>query len=66
MKNNKIDAQRDENGTYYAFNEAAGWYAISRDNTHMITYYSNDIDKIKFYTKKGFQKRITQLCKRGY
>jgi hypothetical protein len=64
MKSNKIDAQRDENGIYSAENELAGWYAISRDNVHMITYVNTD--KIKFYTKKGFERRITQLCKRGY
>ena len=53
-------------------NESAGWYAISRDGINMITYYegkyqfSKKEDVNRFYTKRGFAIRITQLLNRGY
>ena len=63
MKTQEINEARNERGIFSAANEVAGWYAISRDGTNMIEfpYYT-----YKYYTEKGFAKRITQLLNRGY
>jgi D-mannonate dehydratase len=66
-KNNKRNAK----GVFSTRNDIAGWYAISREGINMITFYegkftftlNNDVNK--FYTEKGFAKRITQLLNRG-
>lgn len=63
MTAQEINKARNEKGVFSASNEVSGWSAISRDNMNMITY-SNGISK--FYTEKGFAKRITQLLNRGY
>ena len=61
------------NGIFAVSNEAAGWYAISRDGSHMITFYeghhncSQKGDAYRIYkNEKSFAKRITQLLNRGY
>ena len=63
MTTKEINTERNQNGAWSASNENAGWYAISRDGIHMIEFRDGSI---KFYTEKGFAKRITQLLKRGY
>jgi len=63
MTTKEINKARNEKGIFSASNEAAGWYAISRDNINMITFSDG---KNKFYTEKGFAKKITQLLNRGY
>lgn len=62
MTTQDINKLRNENGIFNAFNEVSGWYAISRDGINMITFSD---DKIKFYTEKGFAKKITQLLNKG-
>jgi len=72
MTTQEINKARNERGIFSASNEAAGWYAISRDSVNMITFYqgkftfSKNDDINRFYTEKGFAKRITQLLNRGY
>lgn len=68
----QINKKRDKNGVFSVSNDVSGWYALSKDNIHMITFYEgkwtfakND-DKRKFYTEKGFVKRLNELLKRGY
>ena len=57
---------------FSASNESAGWYAVSGDGINMITFIEGKFtftmkgDVNKFYTEKGFAKRISQLIKRGY
>ena len=63
MTTQEINKARNSKGIFCASNERAGWYAISRDGIHMITFANG---KIKRYTEKGFAKRITQLSNRGY
>jgi hypothetical protein len=53
--------------------EGKGWAAVSRDGTHMITFYegeficSKDDDEYKFYkNERIWAKRIVGLLKRGY
>jgi len=62
MTAQEINENRNEKGVFLASNEIAGWCAISRDGIHMITFAN---DNIKFYTEKGFARRITQLLNRG-
>lgn len=39
---------RNEKGIIQLSNDSANWYAISRGNTHMITFYNEDTE-YKFY-----------------
>lgn len=56
---------RNEKGIISLSNEASGWYAISRDNIHTITFYNTD--EYKFYKNEiSFAKRICTLLKKGY
>ena len=57
-----INNNRNDKGIFSAANETAGWTAISRDGLHMITFADG---KNKFYTEKGFAKRITKLINTG-
>jgi hypothetical protein len=72
MTTQEINSQRNANGAFSTGNDVAGWYAVSRDGIHMITYYAGKFtfsakdDVNKFYTEKGFAKRINQLFNRGY
>jgi hypothetical protein len=72
MRTLELDQQRNERGIYSAGNDTAGWFALSRDGINVITYYegkytfSKNKEVSRFYTKKGFAKRITQLANRGY
>lgn len=67
-----INNEINNKGIFSTGNENAGWYAISRDGMNMITYYqgkyefSKNEDVNRFYTKRGFATRITQLLNRGY
>ena len=63
MTTKEINSERNEKGVWCATNERAGWFAISRDNIHMITFRDGSN---KFYTEKGFAKRVTLLLNRGY
>jgi len=72
MTTQEINKERNQNGIFTTGNDVAGWYAISRDGINMITFYkgkhycSEKGDANRFYTEKGFAKRITQLLNRGY
>jgi hypothetical protein len=72
MNTLELNQQRNERGIYSAGNDTAGWFALSRDGINIITYYegkytfSKNKDVVRFYTEKGFAKRITQLANRGY
>ena len=72
MTTQEINNQRDKNGVFSTGNDVAGWFAISRDGINMITFYmgkynfSKKGDVNKFYTPKGFAKRINELLNRGY
>jgi hypothetical protein len=67
-----INNERNQKGVFSTGNSVAGWYATSRDGINMITFcegkftFSEKDDVIRFYTEKGFSKRITQLLNRGY
>ena len=63
MTISEINNLRNKNGVYSATNEISGWYAISRDGINMITFSNG---KIKFYTIKGFAKKLTDLLNRGF
>ena len=63
MTTKKINEARNEKGIFSATNEVSEWSAISRDGINMITFSDG---KNKFYTEKGFAKRLTQLLNRGY
>jgi len=64
MTSQEINELRNERGIFSASNEAAGWYAISRDGINMIAWSIRD--ESKFYTERGFARRITQLQNRGW
>ena len=65
MTTEEILNTRNQKGIIVLENESANWYAISRDNTHMITFYNTD--EHKFYKNElSFAKRVSQLIKRGY
>ena len=72
MTTSEINNERNEKGVYSDGNDVAGWFAISRDNINLITYYedkytfSQKEDVIRRYTDRGFAIRITQLQNRGY
>ena len=72
MTTQEINTMRNQNGAFLVVNEVAGWSATSRDGINMITFYegkwtfSQKQDVYRFYTEKGFAKRITQLLNRGY
>lgn len=66
-----LEKERTQNGILSVANE--GWYAISREGLHMITFYkgkyefSRNDDVIRFYkTTKSFCGRVSQLLNRGY
>ncbi len=69
----EINNERNTNGIFSSSNDSCGWYAVSRDGIHMITFYQgkwnftqND-DVNKFYkTEQSFATRLTQLLNRGY
>lgn len=59
-----ILSARDKKGIISFGNVRANWYAISRDNTHVIQFY--DTDETKFYkTEKSWAKRIVSLMNKG-
>lgn len=68
----EINEKRNANGVFSMSNDICGWYAISRNSIHMITYYkgkftSSEKDDVnKFYTEKAFAKRLTQLINKGH
>jgi len=68
----EIQAKIDQHGYYCVYNNSAGWEAISRDSIRMITYFEGKYtftqkgDVIRFYTEKGFARRVEQLANRGY
>jgi hypothetical protein len=68
----EIQSKIEKNGSYLAYNNAAGWEAISRDGIRMITYFEGAYtftqkgDVIRFYTELGFARRVEQLANRGY
>tara|TARA_R110002050_G_scaffold33700_1_gene85430 strand:+ start:331 stop:528 length:198 start_codon:yes stop_codon:yes gene_type:complete len=65
MTTQEILNTRNQKGIIALENQAANWYAISRDNIHMITFYNTDENK--FYKNElSFAKRVAQLIKRGY
>ena len=65
MTTQEILNTRNHKGIISLENEAANWYAVSRDNIHMITFYNTDENK--FYKNElSFAKRVAQLIKRGY
>lgn len=72
MTTQEINNERNAKGIFSTGNDVAGWFAVSREGINMITFYEgkfkfsakNDVNK--FYTEKGFAKRITQLLNRGY
>ena len=72
MTTQDINNERNEKGTFSIGNDVAGWYAISKEGVNMITFYEGKFtftlsgDVYRFYTEKGFAKRITQLLNRGY
>ncbi len=72
MTAQEINNERNAKGIFSIGNDVAGWYAISRDGINMITFYEGKFtftlsgDVNRFYTEKGFAKRITQLLNRGY
>jgi hypothetical protein len=72
MSITEMNFERNERGIFSASNDVAGWFALSRNGIHMITYYegkytfSEKKEVIRFYTEKGFAKRVTQLSNRGY
>lgn len=67
----EINNQRNDKGVFSIGNDAAGWFAISRDGINMITFYHGKFtftlknDVIKFYTEKGFAQKITKLLNEG-
>jgi|DEB0MinimDraft_10_1074344.scaffolds.fasta_scaffold462575_1 hypothetical protein len=63
MTTSEVNKARNEKGIFSAANECAGWYAVSREGIHMISYADATT---RFYTEKGFARRITQLLNRGY
>jgi hypothetical protein len=72
MTTQEINNERNEKGIFLTYNDVAGWEALSRDGFNMITFYQGKFtfsinqNVNKFYTEKGFAKRITQLLNRGY
>ena len=71
MTPQEINNLRNENGTFSASNDSAGWYAVSREGINMISFYEGKFsfsqkgDVNRLYTEKGFAKKITQLLNRG-
>ena len=72
MTTQEINNERNAKGIFSAGNNVAGWFAVSREGLNMITFYQGKYtfsakdDVNRFYTEKGFAKRITQLLNRGY
>ena len=72
MTINEISNKRNENGAFIASNVLSGWYAVSREGIHMITFFkghytfSKKDDVYKFYTEKGFAKKVTILMNGGW
>ena len=65
MTTKEINSYRNERGIFSAGNEAAGWWALSRDGVHMITFFAKNEDRF-YKNESSFAKRITGLMKRGY
>lgn len=64
MKISDILETRSERGIISLSNEAANWYAISRDNIHSIEFY--ETDEIKFYKNElSWAKRLVTLMNKG-
>jgi len=67
MTTQDINNERNANGVFSTGNDAAGWFAVSREGVNMITYYkgkftlSRKEDVNRFYTEKGFARKITKL-----
>ena len=67
MTTKQIDNERSAKGVFSTGNDVAGWFAISREGINMITFYEGKFtftlrgDVNKFYTEKGFAKKIAQL-----
>lgn len=72
MTTKDLNNERNAKGIFSIGNDVAGWFAVSREGVNMITFYEGKFtftltgDVNKFYTEKGFAKRITQLLNRGY
>ena len=72
MTTQEINNERNAKGVFSTGNDVAGWFAISRDGINMITFYEGKFtfsakhDLNKFYTEKGFAKRLTQLLNGRY
>lgn len=59
-----ILSARNKKGIISFSNESANWYAISRDNVHVIEFYEND--ERKFYKNElSWAKRIVSLMNKG-
>lgn len=67
MTTQEVLSARNEKGIISLSNENAQWSAISRANTHIITFYGGEEIEYKFYkNEKSFAIRVSQLLKRGY
>lgn len=65
MNTKEILNSRNEKGIISLGNDAANWYAISRDGCHMITFYNTDENRY-YKNEESFAKRVSQLLRRGY
>ena len=71
MTVSEINKKR-KNGIFSVGNSVSGWFAISRDGIHLIEYYkgkwtfSQKEDIMKFYTEKGFAKKVGILLNGGF
>ena len=67
MTTQEINNERNTKGVFSTGNDVAGWYAISRENVNMITFYQGKFtftlkdDVNKFYSEKEFALEITKL-----
>jgi hypothetical protein len=72
MTTKEINKERNASGVFSTGNTVAGWHAISRDNINMITFFEGKFsftmggDVNKFYTEKGFAKKISNLINKGF
>jgi hypothetical protein len=64
MTTQEILNQRNEKGILSFNNEVDNWYAISRDNTHIINFNNKWVRIYK--NEKSFAIRVSQLMNRGY
>ena len=70
LKNNTMTTKeilntRNEKGIISLSNEASNWDAISRGNTHMITFYNTGENKF-YKNENSFAKRVSQLLRKGF